>query len=362
MASHNILLAPGDGIGPEVVGQTRRVLEAVGERFGHEFAFETALVGAAAIAAEGIEITDEVVDRARSCDAVLLGACGVAGGAAINGRHPERAVLRLRTELALWTNIRPVQIFEPIIDSSPVKPEVLRGVDMVVLRELTGGVYYAEPRGRLTVDGEPAARDTMLYRRSEVERIGHRAFQMARRRRGKVTSVDKQNVLESSAYWHEVMTEVAAQYPDVEMDQILVDAFAMRLILSPRDFDVVVTTNMFGDIITDEMAVLSASLGMMPSASLGDSSRGLYEPIHGAAPDIAGQGLANPIGAILSAAMMLRLSFDLEAEAQAIEDAVSAALDAGYRTADIKEAGSSHVGTSDMGEAIIARLGVPAAA
>ena len=184
----------------------------------------------------------------------------------------------------------------------------------------------------------------------------------ARRRRGKVTSVDKQNVLESSAYWHEVMTEVASQYPDVKMDQILVDAFAMRLILSPRDYDVVVTTNMFGDIITDEMAVLSASLGMMPSASLGDSPRGLYEPIHGAAPDIAGQGLANPIGAVLSAAMMLRLSFDLEDEARAIEDAVAAALDAGMRTADIKEAGSSHVGTTDMGEAIIARLGVPAAA
>ncbi len=361
MASHHILLAPGDGIGPEVVGQARRVLEAIADQFGHDFRFSEALVGAAAIYRNGIEITDEVVDECLAADSVLLGACGVAGGAAINGLHPERAVLRLRTEMGLWTNIRPVRIFEPIIESSPVKAEVLRGVDMVVLRELTGGLYYGKPRGRLQVDGEPAARDTLLYRQSEVERIGRRAFSMAAGRRGKVTSVDKQNVLESSAFWHEVMTGVAAEHPDIEFDQILVDAFAMRLILSPRDYDVVVTTNMFGDIITDEMAVLSASLGMMPSASLGDGPRGLYEPIHGAAPDIAGAGLANPIGAILSAAMMLRLSFDLETEAQAIEDAVASALDGGARTLDIKEADASHVGTVDMGNSIIARIGVPAA-
>lgn len=362
MASHHIVLAPGDGIGPEVVAQARRTLEAVGQRFGARFSFSQVLIGAASIATSGVEITDEVIDQCQAADSVLLGACGVAGGAAVNGRHPERAVLALRTELGLWTNIRPLKIFEPIINSSPVKPEILRGVDMVILRELTGGIYYATPRGRLTVDGEPAARDTLLYRKSEVERIGHRAFQMAASRSGKVTSVDKQNVLESSAFWHEVMSSVAAQYPGVGFDQILVDAFAMRLILSPRDFDVVVTTNMFGDIITDEMAVLSASLGMMPSASLGDGTRGLYEPIHGAAPDIAGQGLANPIGAILSAAMLLRLTCGLEDAARAVEDAVAMALDDGLRTRDIKEAGSSHVGTTDMGEAIIARLGVAATA
>ena len=356
MAEFHVLYTPGDGIGPEIVTQGRRVLEAVGERFGHEFTAEHALIGAGAVEKYGIEITDEVIDSARTADAILLGACGIAGGEPVKGRHPERAVLTLRQELGLWANLRPMKVIEHLIDASPVKPEVLRGVDMLVLRELTGGIYFGEPRGPYEVDGQPAARDTMVYSEPEVRRVVTRAFELAAGRHMRVTSVDKANVLESSALWRDVAEDVAGGFPDIKFESILVDAFAMRLVLTPRDFDVVVTGNLFGDIISDEMAVLAASLGVLPSASLGEGSAGLYEPIHGAAPDIAGRDIANPIATILSAAMMLRYSFELEEEARTVEAAVDAVLARGVRTPDIQEDELPSVGTAGMGDAIIAEI------
>ena len=357
MGEFSIAYLPGDGVGPEVVGQARRVLEAVGEKFGHRLVGQTALVGACSIERHGREITDEVIDLCKSSHAVLLGACGVAGGAAVNGRHPERAVLDLREGMGLWSNIRPLRLSKHLLGSSPVKREIIEGADLLVFRELTGGIYFAEPKGRGEVDGEPAAFDTLLYRENEVRRIVTRAFEHAEKRRGLVTSVDKINVLESSRFWREIAEEVAAGRPDVKFESMLVDAFAMRLILSPRDFDVVVTGNMFGDILTDEMSVLAGSLGLMPSASLGDGGVGLYEPIHGSAPDIAGDDVANPLGTILSGAMLLELSLGLSEEARAVEDAVEAALAKGYRTADIMgDETSLRVGTAGMGDAVIAEL------
>ncbi len=262
MAEFHILYTPGDGIGPEVVAQGRRVLEAVGDRFGHRFIAEEAIIGAGSIEKHGIEITEEVVDRARAADAILLGACGIPGGVPINGRHPERAVMTLRRELGLWANLRPMKVIHHLIDASPVKPEVLRGVDILILRELTGGIYFSQPRGPYTVDGRPAARDTMAYSEVEISRVVTRAFELADGRRRHVTSVDKANVLESSTLWRRVAEDVAGGFPDIKFESILVDAFAMRLVLSPRDFDVVVTGNLFGAILSDEMAVLAASIGM----------------------------------------------------------------------------------------------------
>ena len=356
MAEFHILYAPGDGIGSEIVTQGRRVLDAIGERFGHTFTAEHAVIGAEAVEEHGIELTDEVIDRARAADAILLGACGIADGVPVKGRHPERAVLTLRQELQLWANLRPMKVIDHLIDASPVKPEVLRGVDMLVLRELTGGTYFGEPRGPYEVDGQPAARDTMVYSEPEVRRVVTRAFELAAGRHQSVTSVDKANVLESSALWRRVAEEVAAGFPDIKFESILVDAFSMRLVQTPRDFDVVVTGNLFGDILSDEMAVLAASLGVLPSASLGDGRAGLYEPIHGAANDIAGRDIANPIATILSAALMLRHSFELETEARTVEDAVDAVLARGVRTPDIQEDGSHRVGTAGMGDAIIAEI------
>ena len=356
MAEFHILYTPGDGIGPEIVDQGRRVLEAVGQRFGHTFTAEHALIGAGAVEKYGVEITDEVIERARAADAILLGACGIAGGIPVNGRHPERAVLTLRQELSLWANLRPMKVIDHLIDASPVKPEILRGVDMLVLRELTGGAYFGQPRGPCKIDGHPAARDTMVYSEPEVRRIVTRAFELAADRHQHVTSVDKANVLESSALWRDVAEDVASGFSDIKFESILVDAFAMRLVQTPRDFDVVVTSNLFGDILSDEMAVLAASLGVLPSASLGEDAAGLYEPIHGAANDIAGRDIANPIATILSAAMMLRHSFKLETEARAVDAAVDAVLARGVRTPDIQEDGLPTVGTAGMGNAIIAEI------
>ena len=357
MGEFSIAYLPGDGVGPEVVTQARRVLDAVAEKFGHDLAGRTALVGAGSIERNGREITDDVIDLCKSTDAVLLGACGVTGGAAVRGRHPEHAVLTLRREMDLWSNVRPLKLSEHLLNSSPVKPEVIQGADLLVFRELTGGIYYAEPKGRRRVNGEQVAFDTLLYSESEIRRIVTRAFEYAKTRRRLVTSVDKVNVLESSRLWREVAGEVAAQYAAIKFESILVDAFAMRLILSPRDFDVVVTGNMFGDIITDEMSVLAGSLGMMPSASLGDNKAGLYEPVHGSAPDIAGRDIANPLATILSAAMLLEYSLGLPEEARLVQDAVEAALAKGFRTADILEDETSpRVGTAGMGDAVIAEL------
>tara|TARA_B100001123_G_scaffold449691_1_gene616111 strand:+ start:4774 stop:5919 length:1146 start_codon:yes stop_codon:yes gene_type:complete len=352
LTDFKIIYAPGDGIGPEVIEQSSRILAAIGDRFGHRFSGDYVPVGADSIEQFGTELTSDTIDKCLASDSVLLGACGIAGGAAVKGRHPELAVLGLRREMQLWTNLRPMKVYDSLLDASPVKRDRLEDVDMLVLRELTGGIYFAQPKERRIVDGERAAVDTLLYKESEVRRIVRRAFELAGDRRKHVTSVDKNNVLESSRFWREIAEDVASDFPDVQLEHVLVDAFAMRLVLSPRDFDVVVTKNMFGDIITDEMAVLSASLGMMPSASLGNGNKGLYEPIHGAAPDIAGTNQANPIGTILSAAMMLRLSLGLEDEAKAVESAVESALAHGFRTPDIAETKNSAVGTTEMGDVI----------
>jgi 3-isopropylmalate dehydrogenase len=356
VAEFHILYTPGDGIGFEIVSQGRRVIEAIGKRFGHCFSAEEALIGAGAIEAFGTEITDEVITQAHKADAILLGACGIAGGEPINGHHPERAVLTLRQELNLWANLRPLKIIDHLIQASPVKSEVLQGVDMLVLRELTGGIYFGQPRGPYTVNGQPAARDTMVYSEPEIRRVIQRAFSLASNRHQHVTSVDKANVLESSALWRTIAGDIARDFPNIQFESILVDAFAMKLIQTPQDFDVVVTGNLFGDIISDEMAVLAASLGVLPSASLGEGHPGLYEPIHGAANDLAGRDIANPIATILSVAMMLRYSFNLEDEARVVENAVDAVLANGVRTADIQEDGLPCVGTAGMGNAIIAEI------
>jgi 3-isopropylmalate dehydrogenase len=350
-----IVLLPGDGVGPEVIAEGRKVLDATAAAYGHDFDFSEQLIGGASIDAHGTALTDEALNACRAADAVFLGAVGGPKWddptAAV---RPEQGLLRLRSELGLYANLRPVQVFPELVQSSPLRPELLEGVDVLVVRELTGGIYFGEPRLRENVDGGVRAVDTMVYTDGEIRRIVRLAFELAARRRGRVTSVDKANVLETSRLWRQVATEMAAEFPDVELEHQLVDSATMRLIQNPASFDVVVTGNMFGDILTDEASVLAGSLGMLPSASLSEGSRGMYEPIHGSAPDIAGRGVVNPIGAILSAAMMLRSSFGLAAEAEAVETAVAGAFSAGLRTADLSP--SNTVSTVEMGDAICERL------
>ena len=349
-----IVLLPGDGIGPEVVTEARRVLEAIAHKFSHSFTFEDHLIGGASIDAHGTALADNALAACRAADAILLGAVGGPAWSDPNAKvRPEQGLLGLRKALGLWANLRPVRPYPELVDSSPLRPERLAGVDLLVLRELTGGLYFG-PRGRNEVDGRRRAFDTLEYTDHEIERIVTLAFQLAKGRRGRVTSIDKANVIESSRLWRQVANEVGARHPDIALDHQLVDSAAMRLITAPASFDVIVTENMFGDILTDEAAVLAGSLGLCPSASIGDGRCGLYEPIHGSAPDIAGQGIANPIGTILSAAMLLRHSLKLEAEAQAIEKAVAGAITAGVRTADIVTPGStgSAASTARMGAAI----------
>jgi len=351
----SVVLLPGDGVGPEVIAEGRKVLDATAVAFGHDFEYSEHLIGGCSIDAHGTALTDEALDACRAADAVFLGAVGGPKWddptAAV---RPEQGLLKLRSELGLFANLRPVQVFPELMQSSPLRPELLEGVDVLVVRELTGGIYFGEPRLRENVDGGIRAVDTMVYTDGEIRRIVRLAFQLAGRRRGLVTSVDKANVLETSRLWRQVATEVAGEFPDVELEHQLVDSATMRLIQNPASFDVVVTGNMFGDILTDEASVLAGSLGMLPSASLGEGSRGMYEPIHGSAPDIAGRGIVNPMGVILSAAMMLRSSFDLPAEADAVEQAVAGALSSGLRTADL--APSNTVSTVEMGDAICERL------
>ena len=351
----SVVLLPGDGVGPEVVAEGRKVLEATVEASGHDFSFSEQLIGGASIDAHGTALTDEALEACRAADAVFLGAVGGPKWddptAAV---RPEQGLLRLRSELGLFANLRPVQVFPELVGSSPLRPELLEGVDVLVVRELTSGIYFGEPRLRENVDGGIRAVDTMVYTDAEIRRIVKLAFELAGQRRGRVTSVDKANVLETSRLWRQVATEVADGFPEVELEHQLVDSATMRLIQNPSSFDVVVTGNMFGDILTDEASVLAGSLGMLPSASLGEGSRGMYEPIHGSAPDIAGRGVVNPIGAILSVAMMLRSSFGLSAEADTVESAVSKALSAGLRTADL--APLETISTVDMGDAICERL------
>ncbi len=355
-----LVLLPGDGIGPEIVAQARKVLDAVAREFGHQWEYREHLIGGCAIDQTGHPLPDATVQACRQADAILLGAVGGPKWDDPQAKtRPEAGLLGIRKALGLFANLRPIEPHPALIDASPLRREFIEGVDVLFVRELTGGIYFG-PSGRRDVDGEPAAFNEMLYRVSEVERVVRLAGQLARQRRGKVTSVDKANVLEVSRLWREVADRILREeFPDVQREVVLVDAMAMHLISRPRDFDVVVTGNLFGDILTDEASMLPGSLGLLPSASLGTGGPGLYEPIHGSAPDLAGQGVANPLATILASAMMLRHSLDLPAEAKAIEQAVTRVLEAGYRTADIA-AGKPSIGTAEMGDRVVESL-VPVA-
>jgi 3-isopropylmalate dehydrogenase len=368
MSSYVITLLPGDGIGPEVIAAARGVLEAVAARCGQCFTFQEGLIGGAAIDATGDPLPETTLDLCRSSDAVLLGAVGGPKWDDPTAKvRPEQGLLRLRQALGLFANLRPVKPFAALAGASPLRPEIVAGVDLIVVRELTGGLYFGKPAKRWTTTRGRRAVDTLPYREEEIARVARLAFDLARERRGVVSSIDKANVLNTSRLWREVTTEIAAEYAGVRLEHVLVDACAMHLITNPRRFDVIVTENMFGDILTDEASVLAGALGVLPSASLngktptraGSAARqfGLYEPIHGSAPDIAGQGRANPLGAILSAALLLRLTCGLDREAAAIEGAVAAALDDGLRTADTAESGQAVLGTQAMGAAVVEHLG-----
>lgn len=349
----NITLLPGDGIGPEVVGEAVRALDAIAAKFGHSFNFVARLMGGCSIDKYGTSLTDETMADCKASDAVLLGAVGGPKWDDPNAKdRPERGLLALRKGLGVFANLRPVKVHPALIDSSPLKPEKLEGVDILVVRELTGGLYFGQPKARTVKDGREYAVDTLEYYDYEICRVVELAFQLARGRKKKVSSVDKANVLESSRLWRKLATEVGARNPDVELEHVLVDTASMRLITGPASMDVVVTENMFGDILTDEASALAGSMGMLPSASLGESGPGLYEPVHGSAPDIAGKGIANPIGTILSAAMMLRYSFKLAAEAESIERAVEEAITAGARTVDL----GGQLTTRQMADEIIKRM------
>jgi len=356
--AYKIAVLPGDGIGQEVVPQGVKVLQAVGQTFGAAFEFEEIEVGWAAIDRYGTPLRDEDLERCRRSDAILFGANGDPRREDVSAEiRPERALLRLRKELQLFVNLRPVKVGPDLAPFSPLKRELVEGVDMVVVRELTGGIYFGQPSRRWVSDGERCAVDTMQYSESEVRRVVRFACELARTRRSRVTSVDKANVLSTSRLWREVATEVAAEYPDVTVEHQLVDSMAMRLMLEPKCFDVIVTENMFGDILTDEAAQLTGSIGLLPSASLGEQVEGsatrlgFYEPIHGSAPDIAGLGVANPTAAILSAALLLRNSLALDREAEAVEQAVARAIREGKATADVVRSGAA-LSTDEMGDVV----------
>jgi 3-isopropylmalate dehydrogenase len=347
-----IAVIPGDGIGPEVVAEGLRVLERVGRKFGHEFSMHEAPFGGAAIDLTGDPLPKQTLDECLAADAVLLGAIGGPKWGPSAPVRPEQGLLRIRRELGVYANLRPIKLHPALRESSVLKPEILDGVDLVFVRELTGGIYFGEKTRTAT-----QATDLCTYTAAEIERITRVAGRLAMGRRKQIVSIDKSNVLETSRLWREVAERVIhSEFPDVALEHMLVDSAAMHLIKRPRDFDVLVTENMFGDILTDEGAMLASSLGLLPSASLGDGKRGLYEPIHGSAPDIAGKGIANPVGTVLSVAMLLRHSLGLEAEALAVEAAVSKAIDAGARTADIAERGRTALTTKQMSNAILIAL------
>ncbi len=353
--NYQIAVIPGDGIGPDVVEQTLNVMDKVGEKFGHTFNYTKVLAGGCAIDATGACLPQETIDICKASDAVLLGAVGGWKWDNLPGdQRPERALLGLRKALGLFANLRPALLFEQLADASPLKPEILAGgLDIVVVRELTGGIYFGE-KGHRDTDLGPAAYDIEQYAEGEVRRIAKVAFDMAMKRSKHVTSVDKANVLESSRLWRRVVAEVAQDYPEVTLDNLYVDNAAMQLVRNPRQFDVIVTSNIFGDILSDEASQITGSIGMLPSASLAEGNFGMYEPVHGSAPDIAGQDKANPMATILSAAMMLRYTFGLGAEADAIENAVKSVLDQGYRTPDLYAGQGTQVGTAQMGDLIAA--------
>jgi 3-isopropylmalate dehydrogenase len=346
-----IVLLPGDGIGPEVLNEAVKVLKAVvGE---DKFSFEKHLIGGCSIDAHGTALTDETLKACQEADAVMLGAVGGPKWDDPSAKvRPEQGLLGLRKGMGVFANLRPVKVHPDLADASPLKESVVKDVDMIVVRELTGGLYFGTPKGRFQEDGKEKGIDTLVYYDYEVLRIVQLACKLAQGRRGKVTSVDKANVLDSSRLWRSVCVEACSSFPNVELDHMLVDAASMRLISNPRQFDIMVTENMFGDILTDEASVLAGSMGMLPSASLGEGKNGLYEPIHGSAPDIAGKGIANPVGMILSTAMMLRYSLDMENEAQMIEKAVDKAIHEGARTADL----GGNLSTTEMTERILAAL------
>jgi 3-isopropylmalate dehydrogenase len=351
-----ITLLPGDGIGPEIVDATRQVLEAIALKSGHSFTFSTHLIGGIAIDETGVPLPDDTIVACRSADAVLLGAVGgPKWDDPTASVRPEQGLLGLRKALKLFANIRPVKLFRGLEGASPLKADRLRGVDLVFVRELTGGIYFGQPKGREVRNGQRTGFDTMVYDESEIRRIVQLACEIARKRRGHVTSIDKANVLATMQLWREVATEVGRENADVKLDHQLVDSAAMRLVTEPSFFDVIVSGNMFGDILSDEGAVLTGSLGLLPSASLGEGRLGVYEPIHGSAPDIAGRGIANPLGTILSAAMLLRHSLGLDADAKTIEAAVEKVLGNGLRTADLG-GGQHSLGTSQMTDAVVAAV------
>ena len=349
----NITVLKGDGIGPEIVDQAIKVLNAVEKKYGHKFNYTEVDIGGCSIDKHGVPITNEGMEICKSSDSVLLGAVGGPKWDNVDPSiRPEKALLAVRSELGLFANLRPTKLFLQLADSSPLKESIVgNGIDLMIVRELTGGIYFGKRRTE-TVNGEKIATDEMTYSEHEIERIGRVAFESARKRGKKLASVDKANVLDSSRLWRATMHKLAEEYPDVEYSDILVDNTAMQLIKNPSQFDVIVTENMFGDILSDEASMLTGSIGMMPSASLSEGTLGMYEPIHGSAPDIAGMDIANPIGTIMSAAMMLRYSFDMSAEADDIENAVHKALDNGYRTSDIYKDGFKKTKCSEMGDII----------
>ena len=353
--NYKIALIRGDGIGPEVVGEAVKVMETVGARFGHTFEFVDVLMGGCAIDAVGKSYPEGTAETCKTCDAVLLGAVGGPkwGHSTDPDKRPETALLSIRKDLGLYANLRPAALRPALADACPLKKETAeKGIDLMMVRELTGGIYFGKKDRYQTEDRGEEASDLLAYSEMEIERIGRRAFELAQLRNKKIASVDKANVLESSRLWRQVMHRLKEEYPDVAYEDVLVDNAAMQLVRDPGQYDVMVTENMFGDILSDEASMLTGSIGLLPSASIGDTAPGLYEPIHGSAPDIAGQDKANPIATILSVAMMFRYSFKLAEEAAAIENAVDTVLNEGWRTADIAEPGVSPIGTKKMGELI----------
>jgi 3-isopropylmalate dehydrogenase len=356
--SKSVLILPGDGIGPEIVTEAEKVLNALAEDHGLQISTEQGLIGGSAIDETGVPLPDETLALGKQSDAVLLGAVGGPKWDKIErSLRPERGLLAIRAGLDLYANLRPAVLYKELAEASSLKPEVIGALDIMIVRELTGGIYFGQPRGIRTLDdGQREGFNTLVYKESEIERIAHTAFDVAMKRNKKVCSVDKANVLEATELWREVVTRVAKDYPEVSLEHMYVDNAAMQLVRDPGQFDVIVTTNMFGDILSDLASMLTGSIGMLPSASLNAAGQGMYEPIHGSAPDIAGQNIANPLATIISTAMMLRYSLAEEAQADRVEQAVQKVLASGLRTADIVSEGMTRVSTSEMGDAVVAAL------
>lgn len=356
--SKKIVVLPGDGIGPEIIDEAIKVLEAINKKFASGLKFEKELIGGAAIDTHGVPLANSTLEKCKSADAVLMGSVGGPKWDGLDSSvRPEKGLLKIRYEMGLFSNLRPAILYSQLADASSLKPEIVSGLDILIVRELTGGIYFGEPRGiRRLENGERQGYNTYVYAEHEIKRIAKSAFDMAMKRDKKLCSVDKANVLEATVLWREVVQSMSKDYPEVKLTHMYVDNAAMQLVRAPKQFDVIVTGNMFGDILSDTAAMLTGSIGMLPSASLDLNNKGLYEPVHGSAPDIAGQGVANPLATILSAAMMLRYSLDMDQAADAIEAAVGVVLDQGLRSADIYSDGMKQVSTHQMGDAVVAAL------